>query len=133
MPAILVVDDDHDFHTIAAAFIERVGCQALHAFDGEEGEKMALANKPDLILLDIMMPEQDGYTTCQHLRIHGYLGAISMLSAILDATGTKKVRECGANGYLMKPLASALLSLHVEYARSGMSCPTVSEWLDHQP
>ena len=126
---ILVIDDESTFHEIATFFIERLGCLSLHALDGQEGEIMALAYHPTLILLDIMMPAQNGYETCQRLRQQGYRGAITMMSALQEATGTNKAGESGANGYMMKPLDASILALHLEYAQTGMTYPTFSEWL----
>jgi len=132
MDDILLIDDDRLFHGLFAAHATRVGCDILHAYDGLEGEQMALSHNPILVVLDIMIPKQDGYTTAQNLRAQGYHGAISMTSALHGATGTRKVYECGANGYLMKPPNPATLALHLNYARSDMKYPTVAEWLEQQ-
>jgi two-component system OmpR family response regulator len=131
MPDILIIDDDSNVHKLFDAFAQRLSCSALHALGGEKGEEMALTHKPVLVILDIMMPGQDGYITCRNLRGLGYKGAISMCSSLQEATGTKKIRECGANAYLMKPPDITVLGLHLDYARSGMKYETVSDWLQH--
>ena len=131
MPQILVIDDESNFHEIVAIQLQKIGCDVLHAFNGQEGEQLALQHNPDLILLDIMMPIQGGYETCQHLRAKGYRGAITMISALQEATGSKMAKERGANGYLIKPLDLSLVEIHLEYAHDGMKFPTVSQWLEH--
>jgi DNA-binding response OmpR family regulator len=132
MPEVLLIDDDPNIHNLTSLLLEKLDCQMLSAFSGPEGEAMALEREPALILLDIMMPIQDGYETCQRLRRQGYQGAITMVSALQEATGTQKAKECGANGYLIKPISSSLLKLHLEYVSAGMPYPTVTEWLTTQ-
>jgi DNA-binding response OmpR family regulator len=132
MPEVLLIDDDPNIHSLTSLMLEKLDCRMLSAFGGREGETMALEQKPALILLDILMPIQDGYETCQRLRRQGYRGAITMVSALQEATGTQKAKECGANGYLIKPFSLSLLKLHLEYAAVGMTYPTVTEWLTAQ-
>jgi two-component system response regulator DctR len=129
MPQVLLIDDDPNIHGLSRIMVEKLDCQLLSALSGSEGERMALERKPALILLDIMMPNQDGYETCQRLRRQGYRGAITMVSALQEATGTKKAKEYGANGYLIKPISTSLLKLHLDYVAAGMPYPTVTEWL----
>src|SRR5437870_2416192 len=104
MPTVLIVDDDPSIHRIVMGLLEKLDCQCMTALNGHDAVMLALEHKPDLILLDIMMPGQDGYETCQQLRAQDYQGAISMISALQEATGTKKGQEYGANGYLIKPI-----------------------------
>jgi two-component system alkaline phosphatase synthesis response regulator PhoP len=133
MPTVLIVDDDPTIHHILMGMLEKLGYQCITALNGQDGAALALEHHPDLVLLDIMMPEQDGYETCQQIRGQGYQGAISMISALQEATGTKKGQEYGANGYLIKPIDPALLELHLEYAATGMDYPTVKQWLATRP
>ena len=133
MPQILLIDDDPNIHKLISVLLKKLDCQLLSALGGREGEIIALEQKPTLILLDIMMPNQDGYETCQHLRHQGYQGAITMVSALAEATGTKRAKEYGANGYLIKPISASLLRLHLDYVAAGMPYPTVTEWLTSQP
>ncbi len=134
MNDILLIDDDEIFHELFAAYIRDLNCNILHAFDGQEGERMALLHKPLLIVIDIMMPGQDGYTTCSHLRAQDYRGAIALTSSLHEATSPKNAQawECGANAYIAKPPNSTVLDLYLEYARSDMKYPTVAEWFDHR-
>ncbi len=132
MDNILLIDDDRSFHDLFGVYVRRLGCNLLQAFDGVEGERMALLHKPVLIVIDIMMPKQNGYTTCQNLRAQGYRGAVSITSALHEISNPVKFHECVANGYLVKPPDAAVLALHLEYARSDMKYPTVAEWIQNR-
>jgi CheY-like chemotaxis protein len=90
MVSVLLIDDDPDVRALMAVLLNRLGCQALFAPDGVEGQALALQAQPDLILLDIMMNGQNGYKTCANLRAQGYAGRIMMVSAI-SWTNTKEV------------------------------------------
>ena len=65
---ILVVDDNRSLTLIMARILQREGFEALLAFDGEAGLQKAREEKPDLIILDIVMPGMDGYQVCRHLQ-----------------------------------------------------------------
>ena len=65
---ILVVDDNHSIVRIIEQVLQNQGYQVLTAFDGDEGLKKAQQEKPDLIILDIVMPGMDGYAVCRHLQ-----------------------------------------------------------------
>ena len=129
MPSVLVIDDDTNILRIITSQLTTLGCQVSIAYSGREGELKTRTEKPDLILLDIMMPNQNGYTTCERLREQGYQGVIAMMSSISEGTGTKMSMEAGANGYLIKPIDASLLSQMVEYINVAEQYPTVKEWL----
>jgi len=65
---ILCVDDDRPTVTIIAGVLQKEGYEVETALDGHDGLKKARANKPDLIILDIMMPDIDGYEVCRRLK-----------------------------------------------------------------
>ena len=65
---ILIVDDEKTIVEMLACNLEKEGYQILEANDGEEGVKLALEKKPDLILLDIMLPKMDGLAVCKRIR-----------------------------------------------------------------
>jgi CheY-like chemotaxis protein len=65
---ILVVDDDPDLVETIALMLESKGCEVGKAYDGIEGEESIKERRPDLIILDIMMPRKDGYVLCNELK-----------------------------------------------------------------
>src|SRR2546422_3118868 len=68
MSRILIIEDETPMRTALADVLEGEGYRALTAADGESGLRKAVDEKPDLILLDIMMPKLDGYAVCAELR-----------------------------------------------------------------
>ncbi|MFC1839209.1 response regulator transcription factor [Thermodesulfobacteriota bacterium] len=65
---ILVVDDDPDLVETVALMLESKGCEVGKAYDGIEGEESIKERRPDLVILDIMMPRKDGYVLCTELK-----------------------------------------------------------------
>ncbi|MEP7284264.1 MAG: response regulator [Chloroflexota bacterium] len=115
---VLIVDDDLDWRLLLRQRLTNSNCETLQARNGEEGESLALEKQPDLVLLDIMMPIQDGYQTCKNLRDKGYTGRIVLMSAMKEDIGQQKSIDCQAQGYLKKPIASQDLKLHLDQLTS---------------
>ena len=67
-PLILVVDDDPTMRMLARAALEQEGCSVEEAEDGADAISVLAARKPDLILLDVMMPGMDGFSVCEQVR-----------------------------------------------------------------
>jgi CheY-like chemotaxis protein len=109
MLTILIVDDDSDIRALVCLLLTRFGYTTLEAADGLEAEALAVQAQPDLILLDIMMAVQDGYTTCTHLRACGYTGQIALMSALPEQQGIQLAQKCGADAYIGKPLQGVRL------------------------
>ena len=101
---ILLVEDDENIASIYIRVLEKSGFNTLHAADGETGFEMALENSPDLILLDIMLPQKQGLTILQELRDHEDTKdlPVYILSVLSDERMKKKAAEVGANGYIVK-------------------------------
>jgi DNA-binding response OmpR family regulator len=100
---IILIEDDKK---IAAALTKNLKAESYAvdvAFDGVIGEEMAKINDYDVILLDVMLPKQDGWTTCSHLRRDGVLTPILMLTALDDVEDKIKGLDVGADDYLPKP------------------------------
>src|SRR3954452_21393358 len=89
----LLIDDDPMMRLLASRMLKLLDCEAMEATGGAEGEVMALEHQPDLILLDIMMPDQDGYETCTNLRARGYAGTVLLTSTIQENIGKRKAIE----------------------------------------
>ena len=118
---ILVVDDEPIMRSLLARMLIRLNATAVEAASGPEAEGMIAEVKPDLVLLDIMMPEQDGYTTCQHLRTQGYTGRVVMVTAISPEAGLRKALDAGANDYMQKPVNRDALQGHIDAVEAALA------------
>jgi diguanylate cyclase (GGDEF)-like protein len=102
---ILVVDDDPDILQVVKINLELEGYEVETAEDGREAVDKAMAEPPQLILLDIMMPRMDGLTALRRIRSHGATGNTSVI--LLTARGLPEDRvrglELGADDYITKP------------------------------
>jgi two-component system response regulator VicR len=99
---ILVVDDEKPIVDILTYNLQKEGYSTLEANDGEEAIKIATEKKPDLILLDIMLPKVDGLTVCKKLR-HTLNVPILILSAKDEEIDKILGLELGADDYITKP------------------------------
>jgi two-component system, sensor histidine kinase ChiS len=104
---ILVVDDDPINLQVAVNHLAPEGYEVLTAQSGEQALKMMPGNKPDLVLLDIMMPQMDGYEVCKTLRETHSMSALPviMLTARNQIQDMVKGFDTGANDYLTKPFS----------------------------
>ncbi len=101
---ILVADDEPMVRRTVGKILGK-NYTILEAGDGEEAANMARQEKPDLILMDIMMPRMDGYTSCNILKTDPETRAIPviMLTAVDHELNVKLSQEMGADGYITKP------------------------------
>jgi DNA-binding response OmpR family regulator len=99
---ILVIDDDSGLLTLVRLGLEREGFTVFTAESGKEGLRRAYEKRPDVIILDITMPEMDGWATCQRLRSMCDTPII-MLSARTDQADLLRGLSLGADDYLTKP------------------------------
>lgn len=111
MIKVLVVDDEYHNRYIVSTMLAHLGCEVMEAKDGVEGEQLALDWQPELIILDIMMPKQDGYQTCTNLRTKGYNGQIVMLTSLLQSAVASQALKCGANASFTKPITTQELQI----------------------
>ena len=103
---VLLVEDEQDIRKVAQISLQfRGGWKVVAAGDGMEGLAMAAAEKPDVILLDCMMPRMDGYETCRQLKLNAELRHIPVifLTAKSQESEIRKGLQLGAVGYLVKP------------------------------
>ncbi|MBO9375920.1 response regulator [Sphingomonas histidinilytica] len=101
-PLILVVDDDGDLRTLITDFLRTNGLRVESAADGAEMDARIAAERPDLIVLDLMMPGEDGLSILRRVRKPGG-PAVIMLSAMGEDTDRIIGLEVGADDYLPKP------------------------------
>ena len=102
---ILIVDDEKDLVETIIFQLEGSGYEAIAAYDGQEGLDKARKDKPDLIILDLMLPKLDGYKVCRMLKFdEGYKNIpIIMFTARAQEQDKKLGLEVGANAYITKP------------------------------
>lgn len=112
MKHILLIDDEKKLTTPLQSAFEREGYEVSVANDGHTGLSMAIVSKPDVIVLDVMMPGIDGWTVCQEIRKHSNIPII-MLTALDDSMDRIKGLEIGADDYLVKPFSFEELHAHI--------------------
>ena len=112
---VLVVDDDPANRDLLERRLQRLGCQVAAAEHGRQALEMLAASPFDLVLLDVMMPEMDGYATLGRLKSDPSLQDVPVivLSAIDDLDSAVRCIELGAEDYLAKPINPALLRARV--------------------
>src|SRR6185295_6663028 len=113
MERILIIEDETPMRTALADVLEGEGYRALAAADGEIGLQKAVEEKPDLILLDIMMPRLDGFAVCAELRRLGNPVPILMLTAKGQIEDRVHGLDVGADDYLVKPFSTEELLARV--------------------
>lgn len=110
---ILVVEDERAIADILVFNLEREGYEAVSAGDGPQGLKMALEGEPDLILLDVMLPEMDGFEVLRQVREKSQTPVI-MLTAREEETDKVDALEMGADDYITKPFSMRELMARVK-------------------
>ena len=113
---ILIIDDDVDTLKLVGMMLQKQGYQIFAAANGEQGLTQAEAENPDLILLDVMMPELDGYEVAKRLRANSLTANTPILMFTAKTQLDDKVAgfEAGADDYLTKPTHPTELSAHVK-------------------
>jgi len=118
---ILLVDDDPDFVEAVSLILKPKKFDVVTAYNGIEGLKKATSEKPDLIVLDVMMPEKDGYAVCRELKSDPQMNHIPILLLTAVASHvptTRYTQEMGleteADDYLDKPVEPEVLVKRIE-------------------
>ncbi len=104
MSKVLVVDDDPGIVKVVRAYLEQEGFQVLVAYDGKKAMQIARNDKPDLVVLDLMLPEMDGWDVCRALRKESDVPII-MLTARVEESDKLIGLELGADDYVTKPFS----------------------------
>ncbi len=113
MQRVLIIEDELPMRTALQDVLEAEGYRVLSAPDGESGLRRALDEKPDLVLLDIMMPRLDGYAVCTELRRLSNPVPILMLTAKGQVEDRVTGLDAGADDYLVKPFSTEELLARV--------------------
>ena len=124
---ILIIDDDLDTLRLVGLMLQRQGYQISAATNGQQGLEKAIEEKPNLILLDIMMPDMDGYeVTRRRLRKNPATVKIPILMFTAKTQLDDKVLgfEVGADDYLTKPTHPSELQSHVKALLARSAKPT---------
>jgi two-component system alkaline phosphatase synthesis response regulator PhoP len=101
---VLVVDDDPGIVKVVRAYLDQAGFRVLVAHDGKKAMQIARHEKPDLVVLDLMLPEMDGWDVCRALRKESDVPII-MLTARVEDTDKLIGLELGADDYVTKPFS----------------------------
>jgi CheY-like chemotaxis protein/class 3 adenylate cyclase len=124
-PLVLVVDDSTLIHRHTAPILEEAGYDVVSAYDGEEGLRLALGRRPDLVMSDLEMPKRDGYSLCKELKQDRRTASIPVLlcSAMGEAADLEKGFDAGADDYLVKPVVPEELvtRVHALLAAEGLA------------
>jgi two-component system alkaline phosphatase synthesis response regulator PhoP len=105
MDRILVVDDDRDIVRLVRSYLEKAGYEILTAYDGEMALRVMKAEKPQLLILDLMLPDRDGWDVAKEVRNDPQIGStpIIMLTARVEDNDKIVGLEIGADDYITKP------------------------------
>ena len=121
MSKILIADDSPTAMMLTRSVVGRLGCTIVTAKDGVEAVEVALAERPDVILLDVVMPRLDGVAACRRLRAESATKdtTIIMLTTRGEEANVKSGYAAGCSGYLTKPINSVELMGQVRQALGG--------------
>ena len=118
---ILLVDDDPDLVKAVGMILESRKYEVATAYGGNEGLEKARTEKPDLIVLDVMMPDKDGYTVCKELKSDPELSKIPvlLLTAVVSHISTTRFTqqmgmETEADDFIDKPVEPSVLVKRIE-------------------
>jgi two-component system chemotaxis response regulator CheY len=121
----LVVDDDPEIRKIIAIYLKRMGFVVTQAGDGRAAIKQLEAVRPDLLCIDLVLPESSGYDVCEHVlkseRLKGL--PILMISARSLPADRAIAEELGVRDYLIKPFSQAEFIAHVNRTLEGTPLP----------
>jgi putative two-component system response regulator len=127
---ILVVDDDPMIVDVLTRFLVREGYSVITAGNGVEALEQVQRHQPDLILLDVTMPEMDGFTACRQLKEdeRTALIPITMLTGLDDREHRMRGIEAGADDFLTKPFEQSILRARI---RSQLRLKRLTDQLEH--
>lgn len=121
MKRIMVVDDDEDFTNLYKAALMAAGFDTTAVNQSAAAIEMAYLVKPDVFLIDLMMPELDGFQLCKMIRVDPVLGRIPIIivTALTDIDSRMVAMGAGANDYLAKPFSIDTLKARITSLLEG--------------
>lgn len=132
MKKILIVDDDPELRETVSILLEREQFVAIQAADGQSGLDKALAQKPNLMLIDLRLPGMSGIELCKQLRANRVNTPIIILSAIGEEVDKVLLLEIGADDYVVKPFGTRelLARIRAVLRRSGEDPMRIARFSD---
>lgn len=113
MPKLLLIDDDHSLLELLSGYLSDAGYEICAAANGDEGLRTFFSARPDLVILDVSMPERDGWQTLQRMRELATTPVI-MLTARNEQENVLRGFSLGADDYMTKPFSFAELAARVQ-------------------
>ncbi len=126
---VLIIEDEPNIVDILKFNLQKEGYETMEAYDGISGLTAALSKNPDLILLDVMLPELDGFEVCRRVRSHNAEVPIIMLTAREEEVDKIIGLELGADDYVTKPYSMRELMARVK-ANLRRTAPIAPDTLD---
>ncbi len=132
---ILIVDDDPSVLTAFRWLLQKYHYEIVEASDGEQGLRKAFGESPDVVLLDLMMPEMDGYEVCRRLRAAPSTQdlPIIVLTALSGTEARERVREMGADDYMTKTESAEMLDGRIKMLFKQRLLVHTRSWLADLP
>ncbi|MGL4420568.1 MAG: response regulator transcription factor [Gemmataceae bacterium] len=124
---ILIVDDDHELVAGMRMMLERQGYRVLQAHDGHVGKQQIYQQRPDLVILDMMMPRMGGYPVLEHFKGKTDVPPIIMVTANEGSRHKAYAEYLGVVAYLRKPFAMEKLMEAVDKALTPGTTDTVAQ------
>lgn len=112
---VLLVDDNEQNLELLVAYLEDLGCELRTAKDGADALEAVAQRRPDLLLLDVMMPRMSGFQVCARLKREPATANIPvvMVTALNEVADVERARDCGANDFITKPVNKSELLMRV--------------------
>lgn len=110
---ILVIDDDPAMMELLKILLQSLCATIFSAYNGSKGIELCHKENPDVIILDLMMPEPDGWQVCKTIRQFSQV-PILILSALDNPGLIARALDAGADDYLIKPVSSSMLIAHIQ-------------------
>lgn len=135
MHRILIVEDEQDIADLIGFNLQRAGFEVIKAHDGVTGTETAMRERPDLIVLDLMLPGRDGYSVFRELRRDSRTMSIPVIMLTARAQTEDRIQglEAGADDYLTKPFSPKELMLRVQAILKRAEAPPGNVDFTHGP